>query len=228
MNQIVTRGIILSRTDYGEADRIITMLTPDYCKVVLLARGVRRIKSKIAGSIELFSVSEITFVKGRGEVGTLISARLIKHYDRIVTDINRTMMGYEVIKKLKKIIEFDPESDYFDLLEQTFEALNNDAISLEIVDFWLAMNLLRLGGRSPNLKIDELGEPLKLEKKYNFNLEKTVFAEHPEGRFNSQHIKFMRLCLSGATARVLAQVEGAEDLIADCSQLVTLITRQIM
>jgi len=39
----------LSRTDYGEADRILTVLTPDYGKLRLLAKGVRKVKSKLGG-----------------------------------------------------------------------------------------------------------------------------------------------------------------------------------
>ena len=57
MKQLVTEVIILARTDYGEADRILTVLSPEYGKLRLLAKGVRRVKSKLAGGIELFSVS---------------------------------------------------------------------------------------------------------------------------------------------------------------------------
>jgi len=80
MKQLVARAIVLSRTDFGEADRIITLLTPDQGKVRLVARGVRRAKSKIAGGIELFSISDITYMTGKGDLGTLISARLDRHY----------------------------------------------------------------------------------------------------------------------------------------------------
>jgi DNA repair protein RecO (recombination protein O) len=73
MQQLQTRGIILSRTDFGEADRILTVLTPQQGKLRLMAKGVRKIKSKLAGGIELFSVSDITYIRGKGELGTLIS-----------------------------------------------------------------------------------------------------------------------------------------------------------
>ena len=61
-----TSAIILKRVDYGEADRILTLLTPDHGKLSLMAKGVRKIKSKLAGGIELFSISTITFAEGRG------------------------------------------------------------------------------------------------------------------------------------------------------------------
>ncbi|MDB5181251.1 MAG: repair protein RecO, partial [Candidatus Saccharibacteria bacterium] len=113
MKQITTTAIILSRTDFGEADRILTLLTPDHGKLRLIAKGVRRIKSKLAGGIELFSVSDIVYIKGRGDIGTLISTRLIRHYGKIVSDVTRTMLGYDLIKMLNKATEDEPEDDYF-------------------------------------------------------------------------------------------------------------------
>src|SRR3954464_12617433 len=129
MKQFLTKGIVLSRTDYGEADRILTLLTPEQGKLRLMARGVRRAKSKLAGGIELFSVSDITFIRGRGDIGTLISARLNKHYANIVKDIDRVQLGYELIKQLNKATEDEPEEGYFHLLNQALETLDNKEIT---------------------------------------------------------------------------------------------------
>lgn len=48
-----TQAIVLRRTNYGESDRILNLLTPEG-KVSVIARGVRKEKSRLAGSIELF------------------------------------------------------------------------------------------------------------------------------------------------------------------------------
>jgi DNA repair protein RecO (recombination protein O) len=72
MKRFKTNGIILARTNYGEADRIITFLTPDHGKVKVIAKAVRKSKSKLAGGIELFSISQISFIIGRGEINTLV------------------------------------------------------------------------------------------------------------------------------------------------------------
>src|SRR5262249_39953652 len=148
------------RTDYGEADRILTLLTPDYGKLSLLAKGVRRVKSKLAGGIELFSVSEITFIKGRGEVGTLVATRLVKQYDHVVGDLDRTMLGYELIKLLNKATEDEPEAVYFELLQHAFVALDDVTIPVEVVQLWFNAQLLRLSGHTPNLETDSQGQKL--------------------------------------------------------------------
>ena len=51
MKQFISTGIVLARTDFGEADRILTMLSPDFGKLHLIAKGVRKERSKLAGGI---------------------------------------------------------------------------------------------------------------------------------------------------------------------------------
>ena len=214
MKQLVTTAIILQRTDYGEADRILTLLTPEYGKLSLLAKGVRKVKSKLAGGIELFSVSEITFIKGRGAVGTLVSTRLTKHYDKIVSNLERTMLGYELIKQLHKATEDEPEPEYFELLHTTFEALNDPEIALDIIRFWFAAQLLRLAGHTPNLETDQAGERLQADMQYGFDSDAMSFTALPErGRYTADHIKFVRLAFQGHVPRVLAQVRGVGALL---------------
>jgi DNA repair protein RecO (recombination protein O) len=227
VKQLVTQAIILSRTDYGEADRIITMLTPGYGKLTLLARGVRRVKSKLAGGIELFSVSEITFIKGRGEVGTLVSTRLLKHYEKIVSNLERTMLGYELIKQLHRATEDEPEDAYFDLLNQLFEALNQPEISLDIIRLWFFSQLLQLSGHAPNLQTDSEGRKLEISQRYEFDFDSMAFRTSPEhGHFGAGHIKFLRLCLGGNQPQVLARVAGSQELAPQLLPLVqTMWTR---
>lgn len=220
MKQLVTQAIILSRTDYGEADRIITLLTPDYGKLRLLAKGVRRVKSKLAGGIELFSVSTITFIKGRGEIGTLVSSRLEKHYGHIIEDFDRTMLSYELIKRLHKVTEDQPEATYFELLQTTFDALNMLAIPHSVIRFWFFAQLLRLGGHAPNLQTDTAGARLQPDQAYIFDYNAMCFAPSERGEFTADHIKFLRLAFQGYAPGVLAQVTGCERLVAPCATLV--------
>ena len=216
MKQLLTTGIVLGRTDFGEADRILTLLTPDYGKLRLIAKGVRRAKSKLAGGIELFSISDITFIRGRGEIGTLVSSRLRKHYGNIVKDINRTMLGYDLIKMLGQVTEDALQPEYFDLLEATFAALDDAGIDLNLIKLWFSMQLLRLGGHMPNLQTDDLGHKLKPDKTYSFNLDKMAFAPDPNGKYQADHIKFLRLGFSGNPPKTLNQVQGSTGLAADC------------
>lgn len=220
MNQIITTGIVLSRTNYQEADRIMTILTPDYGKVSVLARGVRKSKSKSAGGVELFSVSEISYIRGRGELSTLVTARLLKHYGKIVQDINRTMLGYECIKLLNKATEDEPGVEYFDLLQQVFEALDNKSLSLDLIKLWFYSQLLRLSGHAPNLYTDPSSQQLDPGSEFEFLHDDMAFSPRPKGQFAADHIKFLRLSFNGNSPRLLQKVQVSENLILSCLQLV--------
>lgn len=220
MKQLVTPAIILSRTDYGEADRIITLLTPKHGKLTLLARGVRRVKSKLAGGIELFSVSEVTFIKGRGDVGTLVSTRLIKHYGQIISDLNRTMLGYDLIKQLHKATEAETEEPYFELMKTAFEALDDPDLDIQLIKLWFAMQLLRLGGHSPNLQTDTHGQRLEADGHYDFSFDNAAFMPHHHGHFTAMHIKFLRLGFGSTAPQTLQHIQGINRLVEDVSAIV--------
>jgi DNA repair protein RecO (recombination protein O) len=220
MKQLRTRGIVLSRTDYGEADRIITVLTPDAGKLRLMARGVRKIKSKLAGGIELFSVSDITYMPGRGDIGTLISARLSVHYGRIVEQIERVQLGYELLKQLNKATEDETDEQYFAMLDQALAALNDPEVSLALISTWFRAQLLRLDGHAPNLQTDTSGQKLLPDQPYDFDFEAMTFTRHPQARFNAGHIKTLRLLFNGHTPQALRRVQGIADTVQDVAPLV--------
>ena len=220
MRQFRTQAIILNRTDYGEADRIITFLTPDNGKVKAIAKGVRRSKSKLAGGIELFSVSDLSFIVGKSEINTLRSSRLITHYGNIVKDLDRTNIGYSLIKKLDKATEDSPESDYFYLLQEGFEALDDHKIDLGLIDLWFNMQLLRLAGHTPNLRTDEKGHKLLPDKKYQFDFDNMRFATGEQGKFSSDHIKFLRLAFSPNTPKSLNRISAAASLSRELESVI--------
>jgi len=227
MNGLVTQGIVLARTDYGEADRIVTMLTPDHGKLRLMARGVRKPKSKLAGGIELFSISDITFITGKGEIGTLISTRLRRHYGRIVSDIDRVQLGYELTKTLNRATEDHPEPDYFELLDHTLRSLDDHAIQPGLIHLWFDAQLLRLAGHTPNLNTDTAHQKLQADQSYNFDLDAMSFTPHPTGAFHAADIKFLRLLFSHHKPTELQKVQGTELLLPRLTDLLTAMRQSL-
>jgi DNA repair protein RecO (recombination protein O) len=60
-----TDAIVLSRFDYGEADRILTLVTPAGGKIKAIAKGIRRPSSRIGGSLEPFAELTVLLARGR-------------------------------------------------------------------------------------------------------------------------------------------------------------------
>jgi DNA repair protein RecO (recombination protein O) len=218
MKRFNTQGIVLARTDYGEADRILTFLTPDNGKVKAIAKGVRKQKSKLAGGIELFSVSDLSLIVGRSEINTLISTRLVKHYGQIVKNLERTSLAYEFIKIMNKATEDNPEPAYFNLLKQAFEALDDDSIDLALIEIWFYAQLLKLAGHSPNLRAQKSGQKLEADKKYDFDFESMAFQ--PGRAYTSDQIKFLRLLFSDNRPKAIQKVQNLDALVKKTQSLV--------
>lgn len=219
MNQVTTRGIILTRTNYGEADKIVTLLTPDMGKVRLMAKGVRKPKSKLAGGVELFCVSQVGYITGRTDLSTLTSARIERQFEHIAKDIDRTMFGYDVIKCISTITEDEAGKDYYDLLEAVLATLDNLSISLAITSMWFDLNILDLGGHQPNLHTDVRGNQLAADQMYLFSYDDMSFAASPAGTYDARVIKLLRLAIATDDPRILAKVSGVDDLLPEAKNL---------
>jgi DNA repair protein RecO (recombination protein O) len=214
-NQIITTGIVLARTDFQEADRILTILTPDQGKLKVIAKGVRRPRSKLAGGIELLSISDLTVLPGRGELGTLISSRLVTHYGAIVQDINRTMLAYDFLKRMNRVTEDAAGEEYFLILQRALAGLNDHALSPELTDLWFCMQLLNVTGHLPNLQTDTANQPLQADQKYLFDFDTMAFRSQDQGPFTANHIKLLRLAYAAEDPVILRQVADAQKCAAD-------------
>ena len=64
--RIVTKGIVLRETQTKEADKILTILTAEYGRMPVIARGARRKNSKLAAASELLVFSELVLYEQRG------------------------------------------------------------------------------------------------------------------------------------------------------------------
>lgn len=71
-----TEAIVLRRRDLGEADRILVLLTKEFGKVRIVAKGVRRPRSRLAGHLELFARTAVLLARGR-ELDIVTQAQLI-------------------------------------------------------------------------------------------------------------------------------------------------------
>ncbi len=220
MNQYITTGIVIKRLNYGEADRIITFLTPKHGKVRGIAKGVRREKSRLAGGIELFSESDLTLIKGRGEIDTIISTRLKTHYDNIVSDLTRTSAGYDFLGIVDAVTEDNYEENYYSLISMAFRFLNVKSLDAELTKCWFYTRLLDITGYTPELRVDTNGEPLKENENYLFDFSAGRFQLSQSEGFSTDVIKLLRL-LQKHTPAQIDKVGGTKDALAAAAQILS-------
>lgn len=215
MKTLRTKAIVIRRTNYGEADRIVQLLTPEYGKISVMARGVRREKSKLAGGIELFARCDVTVMSGKSELYTLTGTRLEVFYNKIISDYDRLQFGYEAIKQISRAVDMLDEPAFFALLDQTYQWLNDETILLGITKAWFWLQLAILLGNGLNLSTDSNGMKLVEDAQYQYDETQAVFVYQENGRFTSEHIKLLRL-LSARSPQVAMQVNGVVDFLDDC------------
>ena len=209
-----TRAIVLRRTNYGEADRILKLLTPDG-QVSVMARGVRREKSKLAGGIELFATSDITVHSGKGDLGVLTSARLETFFEHILQDYDRLQFGYEAINAVSKASDTINEPAWFDILEQVYKGLNEPNVPMQLTQVWFYMRYADLTGYELSLERDVSGNKLTPDKSYMYDVSEKGLRPSEQGDITADHIKYLRL-ISAKPLLVVAQIGGVEAVLPDC------------
>lgn len=209
-----TQAIVLRRTDYAEADRIVQCITPEG-KISVLARGVRRPKSKLAGGIELLSLSDITYISGKSELATLTSARANTFFRHVIEDYERLQFAYEILRDIAKVSEHLDESDFFAITRQTLDSLNRPEIELGLSELYYRLHVAALLGDDANLVRDTEGNPLDETQHYRFDTMCRAFVSDAKGHYSSDHIKLLRLA-SVQPPRIVAQVRRVEALLDEC------------
>lgn len=120
-----TQAIILNRSDYRESDSLIICYTRHFGKLSLVARGTKKIKSKLAGHLEPISLVNVLVVKGRGfdYVGSALG---VDAYLGIKDNLNKIYYAGRALSCFNRLVkEEQPDERLFLLLTSWLELLNN-------------------------------------------------------------------------------------------------------
>src|SRR5262245_13452382 len=147
-----TEAIVLRRTDYGEADRILTLFTPAYGKVRAIAKGARRTTSRLAGHLELFTRTQLLLATGR-ELDVVTQAEGRERLDRLRDDRWHATGAFYVAELVDRFLEdADPHPRLYALFTRTLRLLDEGAGAAPGVSRgWLALRYFELH------LLDELG-----------------------------------------------------------------------
>lgn len=209
-----TKAIVLRRTNYGEADRILQLLTHEG-KTSVIARGVRREKSKLAGGIELFAICDVVIADGKGEICTLTSSRLEFFFHHIVEDYDRLQFAYAAIKLVATASESIDEVEWYDMLAETLAGLDASLVGLSLTQTWFYLRYALLNGYELGLWQDTNGDKIDPNNKYRYDVTERGLEKAENGELDADHIKLLRL-IATKPIKVLAQIGGTSDIIDTC------------
>src|SRR5712692_10707783 len=144
-------AIVLRRLDYGEADRILTLLTREYGKLAAIAKGARRSNGRAGISLDLFARSSMLLAKGRN-LDVVAQAERRGDVRNISGDLQRTAYACLVAEVVDKVLEDrHPVDDVFELVVHTLDQLNAPTRSPRADAAWFLMRILDLLGYQPQL-----------------------------------------------------------------------------
>jgi DNA repair protein RecO (recombination protein O) len=147
-----TQAIILKRRDLGEADRLLTVLTPRHGKIEVIAKGARKATSTKTGHVELFTRADMLIHKGR-ELGIAVQAEMVESFLGLREDLKRGAYAnytVELLDRFTGITEDEDASELFSLLNETLERLAVDDDPRLVVRYY-EMRMLDLVGYRPEL-----------------------------------------------------------------------------
>ncbi|MCX7851688.1 MAG: DNA repair protein RecO [Caldilineales bacterium] len=156
-----TRAIVLRHRDQGEADRVLTVMTPGLGKRTLLAKGVRRPASRKAGHLEPFTHVQLLIARGRSW-DLITQAETVYAFRGLREDLERAAYAFYFVELVDAFVqEEDEHPEVFDLLLQGLHVLEQtDRPAL--LARWFELTLLRLSGYQPVLfHCVECGEALQ-------------------------------------------------------------------
>lgn len=208
------QAIVLRRTDYGEADRILHLLTSAGRRNVI-AKGVRREKSKLAGGIELFALCDVVVRRGRGELGILTSAQLQQFYRHILDSYERMQFGYEMLKLVNRASEQVDEPAWFSVAQQVLAQLNHVNVEQKLIETWFYLQYAGLLGDELNLRTDVAAHTLSPDKTYMYDSTEKGLRLAEQGDLSADAIKLLRLIQAKPLANV-AQIGGITEVISAC------------
>lgn len=139
-----TEGVILKRSNYGEADRILTIYTKHYGKIKAIAKGVRKITSRKGGNLELFNHCVLFLAKGRN-LDIITEAQAINSFSRLGDNLEKAATAFYLVELVDQLTpEEQVNRQVFDLLVETLAKLSKCQTAQLTADF--EIDLLKLLG----------------------------------------------------------------------------------
>jgi DNA repair protein RecO (recombination protein O) len=105
-----SEAIILSKKNYDEADRILIVYSKNFGQLRLVAKGIRKPKSRKRGHLEIFSYIKFSAVRGKF-MDIITEAEAIDTFDEIRHDLKKITVAYYVCEILGKLTRDGEKND---------------------------------------------------------------------------------------------------------------------
>lgn len=226
-----TEAIILHRKTLKDADRLILCYSKDFGKLKLVAKGARKSKSKMAGSLEPFSLVNVVIAKGKS-LDILISVKSIKYKNP--RELSQSELRFLfIVSEILDMMAMENESDvglYNHIKEVFYGNVGNNSSH-----YLLAIaHILNHFGYSPELNrcVVSEGEIEPANTYFNCRLGGAVSADHKkqEGasvKISANAVKFLRI-IFGENQEIFSKVTIPQENLDEVEGILLDFAEEIM
>ena len=164
-------GMVLSAMPVGDYDKRLVILTKEFGKISVFAKGARRPNSALLACSQTFTFGEFTLYPGRSSY-SIISVEIKNYFSQLREEFDAVCYGMyfcEVVDYVTK--ENNDETDILKLLYQTLRALTKKTIDFSLIRAVFELKLFALNGEAPQVfQCVKCGKELSDHLKYAFSI----------------------------------------------------------
>ena len=139
-------GIVIKRKNFGEADKLLTLFTKQHGKINCLAKGIRKLTSRKASSLELFNLAAVFLAKGKS-LDIITETQLINSFREFRKVFDKVCLAYHFCELTDRLTAYNQaHRQIFDLLKESLESLVDDKVDTEGLKIQFKEKLLQNTG----------------------------------------------------------------------------------
>ena len=240
-----TKAIVLRSRPFPRGARLYTLYSQRFGKIKGVAAGSQKIKSKVAGHLQPFTIVEVMMAKGR-TLDRLAQGRYLKGFNSFSQDFTIFLQGSYVLEVIDSLTD-EGVADYliWQLIEELFSELDEQSLwavnglgqmsnKADLLIRLFAFKLLDRFGFRPELYycLHCRTEPNYLQEKLYFSLASSgivcsscVQNGNLGQEVSAEYIKFLRLALKVSLSkahRIVLPIELESQITEHIDQMVVL------
>ncbi|MDJ0507666.1 MAG: DNA repair protein RecO [Crocosphaera sp.] len=148
-----TTGIILKGMPFQEADRLVTLLSPEYGLIRAIVPGARKQKSSLRGRCELFVVNRLLIAKGRS-LDKITQAETLESYPGLSKNLGKLAAAQYLAELVLNFALDDlPQEEVFALLNEHLRRLERMSVAESLYSYLAqaVFHLLAIAGIGPQV-----------------------------------------------------------------------------
>lgn len=149
-------AIVLGSQKYSDSNKIVTYFSKDHGKIKLLAKGIRKNKSKSSAYTEAFALCDISFfLKQSRTLQILSKTELIDSNHKISEDFETMACGMMILESVSSSqVNDHPNEELFVKLKNTLALMNKNIVDPFNIFVGFQLSLSELLGYKMNLQYD--------------------------------------------------------------------------